>query len=85
MNEPVSPAKGQSKNEAVTRDSSGQVLQTGDTVIVIKDIKLKGSHLVVTVGTKLSEIQCVAGDDEIMCHIEGLGTMRLPSRFVKKV
>lgn len=69
----------------VVRDSNGNTLQTGDTVIVIKDLKVKGSSLVVKVGTKVRGIRLVAGDHDIDCKIPGIGQMGLKSQFVKKV
>ncbi len=69
----------------VVKDSVGNVLQDGDTVTVIKDLKLKGSSLVVKVGTKVKNIRLVAGDHDIDCKIDGIGAMSLKSEFVKKV
>lgn len=67
------------------RDAVGNVLQDGDTVTVIKDLKVKGSSLVVKVGTKVKGIRLVDGDHDIDCKIEGVGAMGLKSQFVKKV
>ena len=69
---------------AVVRDSNGNVLQDGDTVTVIKDLKVKGSSLVVKVGTKVKNIRLVEGDHDIDCKIDGIGAMQLKSEFVKK-
>jgi len=69
----------------VVRDSNGNVLQDGDTVTVIKDLKVKGSSLVVKVGTKVKSIRIVEGDHDIDCKIDGIGAMQLKSEFVKKV
>jgi protein PhnA len=69
----------------VVRDSNGNVLQDGDTVTVIKDLKVKGSSLVVKVGTKVKNIRIVEGDHDIDCKIDGIGAMQLKSEFVKKV
>lgn len=69
----------------VVKDASGNVLQDGDTVTVIKDLKVKGSSAVVKVGTKVKNIRLVAGDHDIDCKIEGIGPMGLKSQFVKKV
>ena len=73
-------------NEAdrVIKDANGNVLQDGDTVTVIKDLKVKGSSLVVKVGTKVKNIRLVEGDHDIDCKIEGVGAMKLKSQFVKK-
>jgi protein PhnA len=69
----------------VIRDSNGNVLQDGDTVTVIKDLKIKGSSSVVKVGTKVKNIRLVEGDHDIDCKIDGIGAMSLKSEFVKKV
>ena len=69
----------------VIRDAVGNVLQDGDTVTVIKDLKVKGSSSVVKVGTKVKNIRLVDGDHDIDCRIEGIGAMGLKSEFVKKV
>ena len=66
------------------RDSNGNLLQNGDTVTVIKDLKVKGSSLVVKVGTKVKGIRLVDGDHDIDCKIPGVGAMKLKSQFVKK-
>ena len=67
------------------RDAVGNVLADGDTVTVIKDLKVKGSSLVVKVGTKVKNIRLVDGDHDIDCKIDGVGAMGLKSEFVKKV
>jgi len=69
----------------VVKDSNGTPLQDGDTVTVIKDLKVKGSSSVVKVGTKVKNIRLVAGDHDIDCKIPGIGAMGLKSEFVKKV
>jgi protein PhnA len=68
----------------VVRDAHGNVLQDGDSVTVIKDLKLKGSSSVVKVGTKVRNIRLVEGDHNIDCKIDGIGAMKLKSEFVKK-
>lgn len=68
----------------VIKDAHGNVLQDGDTVSVIKDLKVKGSSLVVKVGTKVKNIRLVDGDHNIDCKIDGIGPMKLKSEFVKK-
>ena len=68
----------------VARDVNGNPLADGDTVTVIKDLKVKGSSLVVKVGTKVKNIRLVEGDHNIDCRIEGIGPMQLKSEFVKK-
>jgi protein PhnA len=72
------------ENESVIKDAHGNVLQDGDTVTVIKDLKVKGTSLVVKVGTKVKNIRLVGGDHDIDCKIEGIGPMKLKSEFVKK-
>jgi protein PhnA len=72
------------EGEKVIRDSAGNVLQDGDTVTVIKDLKVKGSSLVVKIGTKVKGIRLVEGDHDIDCKIDGFGAMKLKSEFVKK-
>jgi len=68
----------------VIKDANGNVLQDGDTVTVIKDLKVKGSSLVVKVGAKAKNIRLVDGDHDIDCKIDGIGAMKLKSEFVKK-
>jgi protein PhnA len=69
----------------VVRDSVGNELKDGDSVSVIKDLKVKGSSAVVKVGTKVKNIRLVDGDHDIDCRIEGIGAMGLKSEFVKKL
>lgn len=69
----------------VIKDANGIPLQDGDTVTVIKDLKVKGSSSVVKVGTKVKNIRLVEGDHDIDCKIDGIGAMKLKSQFVKKV
>lgn len=69
----------------VIKDAHGTPLQDGDTVSVIKDLKIKGSSSVVKVGTKVRDIRLVDGDHDIDCKIPGIGQMGLKSEFVKKV
>lgn len=73
-------------NEMDVRDANGNILKDGDSVTVIKDLKVKGSSAVVKVGTKVKNIQLVEGADHhnIACRIEGFGAMNLKSEFVKK-
>jgi protein PhnA len=68
----------------VVRDAYGNVLNDGDTVTVLKDLKIKGSSSVVKVGTKVKSIRLVEGDHDIDCKIDGIGAMQLKSEFVKK-
>ena len=67
------------------KDANGNILQDGDTITVIKDLKVKGSSLVVKVGTKVKNIRLVDGDHDIDCKISGIGAMKLKSQFVKKL
>jgi protein PhnA len=71
-------------DERVIKDAHGNVLQDGDSITVIKDLKVKGSSLVVKVGTKVKNIRLVDGDHDIDCKIDGIGAMKLKSEFVKK-
>ncbi len=73
--------------DTAIRDANGNALQDGDTVTVIKDLKIKGSSSVVKVGTKVKNIKLTEGADghDISCKIDGFGAMNLKSEFVKKV
>lgn len=68
----------------VWRDSLGHPLADGDTVVVIKDLKVKGASSTLKAGTKVKGIRLVEGDHDIDCRIEGFGAMKLKSEFVKK-
>ena len=70
--------------ESVVKDSNGNVLQDGDDVVVIKELKIKGTSSVVKIGTKVKGIRLVDGDHDIDCKIKGIGPMQLKSEFVKK-
>ena len=69
---------------SVVRDAFGNVLNNGDSVTVIKDLKIKGSSTSVKVGTKVKNIRIISGDHDIDCKIDGIGAMQLKSEFVKK-
>ena len=69
----------------VYRDASGTILQDGDTVTVIKDLKPKGSGGVIKQGTKVKNIRLVDSDHDIDCKIDGFGAMSLKTEFVRKV
>lgn len=71
--------------DKVYRDSAGNVLQDGDTVTVIKDLKLKGAGGTIKIGTKVKNIRLVDSDHDIDCKIDGFGPMSLKTAFVKKV
>jgi len=70
----------------VFKDAMGNVLADGDSVTVIKDLKVKGSSLVVKVGTKVRNIRLVDGvaGHDIDCKVDGIGPMQLKSEFVRK-
>jgi protein PhnA len=72
---------------AVIKDAVGNILADGDTVTVIKDLKIKGSSTVIKVGTKVRSIRLVngVGDHDIDCKVDGVGPMQLKSSVVKKV
>lgn len=74
----------QSEQQKVFKDAFGNTLADGDSVTVIKDLKVKGSSLVVKVGTKVKNIRLVDGDHDIDCKIDGIGAMQLKTEFVKK-
>lgn len=67
------------------RDSNGNLLQDGDTVTIIKDLKVKGSSSALKMGTRVKNIKLVEGDHNIDCKIEGFGAMSLKSEYVKKI
>ena len=83
-NEAESPEQESGELDEI-KDANGVILKDGDTVSVIKDLKVKGSSLVVKVGTKVKNIRLVGGDHDIDCKISGIGSMKLKSEFVKKV
>jgi protein PhnA len=68
----------------VWKDANGNVLQDGDTVTVIKDLKVKGASSVLKGGTKVKNIRLIDGDHDIDCKIDGFGPMQLKSEFVRK-
>jgi protein PhnA len=69
---------------ALVRDANGNVLNDGDTVIVVKDLPVKGASSALKAGTKVKGIRLVEGDHNIDCKIEGFGGMKLKSEFVRK-
>ena len=77
-------AAADSSDGPVIKDANGNVLNDGDTVTVIKDLKVKGSSLVVKVGTRVKNIRLVEGDHDIDCKLDGIGAMKLKSESVKK-
>ncbi|MFJ8247550.1 zinc ribbon domain-containing protein YjdM [Peribacillus asahii] len=74
-----------SEEQKAVKDSNGNVLNDGDAVTVIKDLKVKGSSSVLKQGTKVKSIRLVDGDHNIDCKIDGFGAMKLKSEFVKKI
>lgn len=75
------------QEENLIKDANGNVLVDGDTVTVIKDLKVKGSSSSVKIGTKVKNIKLVEGSSDghdIDCKIDGFGSMKLKSEFVKK-
>jgi protein PhnA len=81
------PEGGTESEAAAIRDAVGNVLADGDTVTVVKDLKVKGSATAIKVGTKVRNIRLVngVGDHDIDCKVDGFGPMQLKSSVVKKV
>ena len=75
----------QETDELVVKDANGNLLADGDTVTVIKDLKVKGSSSTLKIGTKVKGIRLVEGDHNVDCKIDGFGAMKLKSEFVKKL
>ena len=73
------------EDELVVKDSNGNILQDGDSVTIIKDLKVKGASSALKKGTKVKNIRLVDGDHNIDCKIDGFGAMQLKSEFVKKI
>jgi len=73
------------EEQKIVKDANGNVLSDGDTVSVIKDLKVKGSSSVLKMGTRVKNIRLVEGDHDIDCKIDGFGAMKLKSEFVKKI
>jgi len=71
--------------ESTVKDSNGNILLDGDSVTIIKDLKVKGSSSALKKGTKVKNIKLVEGDHNIDCKIDGFGAMKLKSEFVKKI
>ena len=82
---PAQAAASNAETTRVWRDASGTVLQDGDTVTVIKDLKPKGSGGVIKQGTKVKNIRLVDADHDIDCKIDGFGAMSLKTEFVRKL
>lgn len=75
---------GEAEPVRVWKDANGNILQDGDTVTVIKDLKVRGASGVIKGGTKVKNIRLVEGDHDIDCKIDGFGAMQLKSEFVRK-
>ena len=80
---PQEAAVADDEADAVVKDSNGQVLQDGDAVVLIKDLKVKGSSTVLKMGTKVKSIRLVGGDHEVDCKMDG-GSFMLKACFLKK-
>lgn len=74
-----------SGDNKIVKDANGNILNDGDAVAIIKDLKVKGSSSVLKIGTKVKSIRLVDGDHNIDCKIDGFGAMKLKSEFVKKI
>jgi len=74
-----------SEDKKIIKDANGNILNDGDSVTVIKDLKVKGSSSSIKKGTKVKNIRLVDGDHNIDCKIDGFGSMELKSEFVKKL
>ena len=78
------PKEEEAAPELVVKDAHGNILKEGDSVTVVKDLKVKGSSSAVKVGTKVKILGLTEGDHNIDCRVEGIGQMKLKSEFVKK-
>lgn len=77
--------EGATAGDGAVRDAHGNVLQSGDTVQLTKDLKVKGTSTTLKIGTKVKNIRLVDGDHDIDCKVDGIGAMKLKSEFVKKI
>ncbi|QFG00715.1 alkylphosphonate utilization protein [Psychrobacillus glaciei] len=73
------------EEKKIVKDANGNILNDGDSVAIIKDLKVKGSSSTLKIGTKVKSIRLVDGDHDIDCKIDGFGAMKLKSEFVKKI
>jgi len=71
-------------DEMIVKDAYGNILNDGDTVTIMKDLKVKGSSSTLKIGTRVKNIRLVDGDHNIECKLDGFGAMKLKSEFVKK-
>ncbi len=74
----------EAEEQRVWKAAHGNLLQDGDTVTLVKDLKIKGSSSVIKVGTKVKNIRLIEGDHDIDCKIEGFGPMQLKSEYIRK-
>ncbi len=81
----VQGSESENNEEQIVKDANGNILSDGDTITIIKDLKVKGSSSVLKIGTKVKGIRLIDGDHNIDCKIDGFGAMKLKSEFVKKV
>lgn len=81
----TSEVSNEEKVEKVFKDANGNILNDGDTVTVIKDLKVKGNSSSIKIGTKVKNIRLIDGDHDIDCKIDGFGAMQLKSEFVRKI
>ena len=77
--------EGNREDKKIVKDAHGNVLNDGDSVTIIKDLKVKGSSSVLKIGTRVKNIRLIDGDHDIDCKIDGFGAMQLKSEFVKKL
>lgn len=82
-NETIEPVE-EEADPSVVKDANGAVLQDGDTVIIIKDLPVKGATKAIKAGTKVKNIKLTSGDHNIDCKVDGFGAMGLKSKFVRK-
>ncbi len=78
-------SEGNNEGELVVKDANGNILKDGDSVTIVKDLKVKGASSALKQGTKVKNIRLVDGDHNIDCKIDGFGAMSLKSEFVKKI
>lgn len=76
----------ETEEQKIVKDSNGNILNDGDTITIIKDLKVKGSSTPLKMGTRVKNIRLIEdGDHNIDCKIDGFGAMKLKSEFVKKI
>lgn len=82
---PIDATEENDEAQLIVKDSNGNLLQDGDSITVIKDLKVKGTPQGIKMGTRVKGIRLVEGDHNIDCNIPGIGAMKLKSEFVKKL